>query len=159
MSQAALLYGFKAPEDTRLDLYKIKGIWEFAGYLRKGYGRDFLYGVEVELNYYQKISFKHVDVLAEHFGEKADFHLGVGGTGYDPGDDESIKLDEEIIKKVSDALKETVIELQKFHPELDHDLMYICRLDDSFDKKNDDSNDESNDKYNDDSNDESNESP
>ncbi|CAF1101803.1 unnamed protein product [Brachionus calyciflorus] len=170
MSKAVLIYGFKAPEYKRIDLEKINGVWEFAGYMRKGYGGNFLYGVDVGLKYHQKISFKHVDVLAEHFGEKADFHLGIGGNDYDHFDEDSIVLDEEIIKKVSEALKETKIELEKLYPVLNHNFMYICRLDDSFDKKNDESNyksndetneesnDDSNDKSNDDSNDESNES-
>ncbi|RMZ99362.1 hypothetical protein BpHYR1_024831 [Brachionus plicatilis] len=125
MCHAVLVYGFTAPEHTRIDLENVEGIEEFAGSIRKDYGFDLIYGLQIDLKYYNKISFKHVDILADSLGQKADYYLAICGS-YDfcSDDNEDLVFEEPTIKKASEALEEFKVDMEKNNPELFEKFKY-----------------------------------
>jgi len=103
-----LVYGFAVEKDFIYSLDEIhNAITEFASTTAKGYGFDLIYGVEIDLQDYKIKSFKHVDILAESVGKKADYHLCIiGDFETRDMDSKDLEFDKETIKRVSEAYKE-----------------------------------------------------
>lgn len=119
MCYAVLVYGFAAPKPTRIDLDNVKGIEEYAGEIRREHGINLIYGVKIDLKYYKKLSFEHVDILAESLGCKADYCLAISGSyDFDPNGNEFLFFDEKAIQKASEALEKIKVEIEKMDLDL-----------------------------------------